>query len=118
MGHPKKISDEKLKEELLENGLTYSEICERHGYSDTSHVSRRVQKLDVDLERNSELAFVDRGGANIYFGESIISRLLELNNLSRDENVFVEKSVNEAGDLVMSLTDSRWKEVRSSGEFH
>jgi len=32
MGHPKKISDKVLKQELLENGLTYSEICERHGY--------------------------------------------------------------------------------------
>jgi len=114
MGHPKKISDEKLKEELLENGLTYSEICERHGYSDTSHVSRRVKKLDVDVERNSELAFVDRGGANIYFGESLIDRLLELNDLSReDDDVFVEKTVNDDGDLVMSVTDSRWKEVRS-----
>jgi len=39
-----------------------------------------------------------------------------LNNLDRDGNVFVEKSLNEDGDLVMSLTDSRWKEVRSSGE--
>jgi hypothetical protein len=113
MGHPKKISDKVLKKELLENGLTYSEICERHGYSDTSHVSRRVQKLDVDLERNSELAFVDRGGANIYFGESLINRLLELNNLERDTDVFVEKSVNDDGDLVMSVTGSRWKEVPS-----
>jgi len=117
MGHPKKISDKVLKQELLENGLTYSEICERHGYSDTSHVSRRVKKLDVDLERNSELAFVDSGGANIYFGESLIDRLLKLNNLRRqDDDVFVEKSVNQNGDLVMSITDSRWKEVRSSGE--
>jgi len=112
----KRISDEKLKQELLENGLTYSEICERYEYNHISTVSRRVRELDVDVEKNSELAFLSRGGANIYFGESLISRLLELNNLSRDGNVFVEKSVNEDGDLVMSLTDSRWKEVRSSGE--
>jgi hypothetical protein len=113
MSHPKKISDEELKKELFENGLTYSEICEKHDYSHTSNVSRRVQELDVDLEKNSELAFLDRGGANIYFGKSLIDRLLELNNLNRDGDVFVEKSVNDDGDLVMSVTDSRWKEVRS-----
>jgi hypothetical protein len=116
VSHPKKISDEKLKQELLENGLTYSQICERHGYNHISTVSRRVRELDVDVEKNSELAFLSRGGANIYFGESLIGRLLDLNNLSRDGNVFVEKSVNEDGELVMSLTDSRWKEVRSSRE--
>jgi hypothetical protein len=43
----------------------------------------------------------------------LIDRLLELNNLNRDGDVFVEKSVNDDGDLVMSVTDSRWKEVRS-----
>jgi len=111
MSHPKKISDRKLKQELLENGLTYSEICDKYDYNHISTVSRRVRELDVDLEKNSELAFLSRGGANIYFGESLISRLLELNNLSRDGNVFVDKSVNDDGDLVMSLTDSRWKEV-------
>jgi len=116
MSYPKKISDEKLKEELLENGLTYSEICEKHEYNHISTVSRRVRELDVDVEKNSELAFLSRGGANIYFGESLIDRLLELNNLDRDGNVFVEMSLNEDGNLVMSLTDSRWKEVRSSGE--
>jgi len=109
----KKIIDEKLKQELLENGLTYSQICEKHEYNHISTVSRRVRELDVDVEKNSELAFLSHGGANIYFGESLINRLLDLNNLDRDGNVFVEKSVHKDGDLVMSLTDSRWKEVRS-----
>jgi hypothetical protein len=113
MSHPKKISDEELKKELFENGLTYSEICEKHDYSHTSNVSRRVQELDVDLEKNSELAFLDRGGANIYFGKSLIDRLLDLNDLSRGDGVFIERRVNDDGDLVMSLTGSRWKEVSS-----
>ena len=113
MSREKRISDEKLKQELLENGLTYSEICERYDYNHISTVSRRVRELDVDLEKHCEFSFLSLGGANIYFGDSFISRLLSLNNLERDGHVFVEKSVNDDGDLVISLTYTRWKEVGS-----
>lgn len=116
MGREKKISDKELRQELLENGLTYSEICDRYGYNDVSTVSTRVSELDLELEKNDKLAFLNRGGANIYFSGSLIDRLLDLNNLSRGDDVFIERSVNQDGDLVMSLTGSRWKEVSSTGE--
>jgi hypothetical protein len=103
-----KMSDEDLKQDLL-SGLTISEVTEKYGYSDESHVAKRKTEASFELRENTKLAFLNRGGANIYFSKSIVDDLLDAADLDKTDDVFVHKELVD-GMVCMSFTSQRYTE--------
>lgn len=99
----KKISDEKLLEEL-NNGLNFKEIAEKYGYSGTSTISQRVRKKNWNIRNKLNSAGKNNSAMILSIPkEEVIEAGLDPDK----ETVYYEAETTKQGTMTLELTTER-----------